>query len=233
MSGNTNRLRPPRPPMHPPPRSRPSASAERAHHATASSDQVSPAGASLAKPYSCDFPGCEKSFANKSALKSHEDVHSNERKFQCNIGKCYSIFKREYDLKRHNYYEHINPGSFKCVECKRIFNYRNLLNTHSCNPYCTKPKVTCHVCHESVKEVTIDGHMRRAHGMTGKDGFPNPNKMPVFGVLNPDLNPDASSSGASTSNAAAPAAFINNKKRLPSPIAEPAAKHRKKDDVTT
>lgn len=71
-------------------------------------------------PFVCSASGCDKSFTNPSALRNHEIIHSDDRKFKCD--ECGATFKRSAALKHHKSY-HGEP-KIPCTVCSAMV--RNL-----------------------------------------------------------------------------------------------------------
>ena len=51
--------------------------------------------------YTCEFPGCHKSYGKKHHLKEHERKHTGDMKFACQV--CSKKFYMQNHLKRHMY----------------------------------------------------------------------------------------------------------------------------------
>jgi uncharacterized C2H2 Zn-finger protein len=69
--------------------------------------------------WTCSFPGCtQKPFSRKDKLAQHQQVHSDDRLFEC--GLCDHKSKRLGHLKEHML-THSGERLFKCPECERTF----------------------------------------------------------------------------------------------------------------
>ena len=78
------------------------------------------------KPYVCSI--CDKRFAFKSNLKRHQIVHSDERKFKCEICQDERYFKTKQHLRDHMKF-HYEPY-YQCEVCQKSFYSKTNLNTH-------------------------------------------------------------------------------------------------------
>jgi len=56
--------------------------------------------AGLAKPFTCPYSGCQKSYNAKMYLVQHERLHTGERPFSCK--HCGKGFSRILDMKKHS-----------------------------------------------------------------------------------------------------------------------------------
>ena len=54
------------------------------------------------KPFMCQYPECEKAFAQYGNLKKHQKVHGGEKKFFCDHQGCGKKFSANYNLKVFN-----------------------------------------------------------------------------------------------------------------------------------
>ena len=59
------------------------------------------------KPFTCSFPNCGKSFADKCALKRHEMSHNPSKPFKCTFPKCEKSFKTK---------SYLGAGCFPCSQ---------------------------------------------------------------------------------------------------------------------
>lgn len=63
---------------------------------------------------------CGWAFSSASKLKRHQQKHTNERKFQCDIEGCGKAFMRSEHLKEHTL-THVGQRNFQCpYDCKLL-----------------------------------------------------------------------------------------------------------------
>ena len=72
-------------------------------------------------------------------LKVHEAIHSDERKFKCNICPDERSFKTKKELNNHIKY-HYDP-KYSCVQCQKKFYSSSSLNQHV--KFHFEPKYSC------------------------------------------------------------------------------------------
>lgn len=78
------------------------------------------------KPFYCNFPGCDKSFAVKWAARSHMKIHS-EKKHCCNF--CDNKFHQKFQMESHIKFVHLGM-SYDCKICGKRFENKYLLKYH-------------------------------------------------------------------------------------------------------
>ena len=83
------------------------------------------------RPFVCDWPGCERTFAHKSYLVDHKKTHTKERPFSCDWPGCGKAFARISRLDDHKKV-HTKERPFLCdwPGCGKAFSRRNCLTDH-------------------------------------------------------------------------------------------------------
>ena len=79
----------------------------------------------------CDV--CGKMFSERSNLKAHKKIHSEEREvFQCTYDGCGRFYTKQYNLKVHVQSFHLNIRPFVCSKegCNKRFHFQHLLRKH-------------------------------------------------------------------------------------------------------
>lgn len=81
--------------------------------------------------FTCNHPGCNKSFSTSAILKRHIKEHSGEKPFICNVEGCTKRFARKYDLKVHMR-SHTGEKPYICTfpGCERKFSRSSDLRLH-------------------------------------------------------------------------------------------------------
>ena len=51
------------------------------------------------KPFICEFPGCGQAFSQLSNRNSHQTLHSEDKRFACNL--CGKNFHKKFNLQTH------------------------------------------------------------------------------------------------------------------------------------
>ena len=80
-----------------------------------------------AKPYHCNHPGCNKSFAVRWALRTHKKIHE-EKRYSCNY--CDKKFHQKFQMETHIKYVHFGMA-YKCDICDKKFENCYMLKYHS------------------------------------------------------------------------------------------------------
>lgn len=78
------------------------------------------------KPFECNFPGCNKSFPVRWALKTHLKIHKEKDK-SCNY--CNKRFHQKVQLINHIKFKHLGI-SFDCNFCGKQFESKYILKYH-------------------------------------------------------------------------------------------------------
>ena len=66
--------------------------------------------------FSCEFPGCQKSYGKKHHLKEHERKHTGDMKYKCEV--CEKQFKSKDSLSHHQSNAHGEVQPYKCDICE-------------------------------------------------------------------------------------------------------------------
>ena len=78
------------------------------------------------KPYMCSI--CDRRFARKSDLKTHQATHSDQRNFICLLCPDNRSFKTKDGLTKHMKF-HYEP-TYPCTKCGKKFYTSGSLNVH-------------------------------------------------------------------------------------------------------
>jgi len=115
---------------------------------TSSEDQLSPkttrkrsVGDLVDRVWSCNFEGCEKRFKRQDHLRRHQQIHSGERQFKCNL--CEKAFFEKEHLKRH--INQVHQRQFPCdfQGCTLTFARESLLLSHKAKIHLNKLPYSC------------------------------------------------------------------------------------------
>lgn len=78
------------------------------------------------KPYQCNYPGCNKSFPVRWALKTHAKIHK-EKEHSCNY--CEKRFHQKVQLTNHIKFKHLGILC-GCELCGKQFENKYILSYH-------------------------------------------------------------------------------------------------------
>lgn len=53
------------------------------------------------KPFTCEFDGCDRRFANSSDRKKHSHVHTSDKPYNCRIKGCEKSYTHPSSLRKH------------------------------------------------------------------------------------------------------------------------------------
>ena len=108
-------------------------------------------------PFSCQK--CAMSFKYKNSLRRHEKTHSQERNHHCDY--CKKSFNQKCDLEKH--IQTHERKSFECKECKKVFSRKDIMVRH----YKTHLQpLTCPIgeCRETfISRFNLFKHFRTQH----------------------------------------------------------------------
>ena len=78
--------------------------------------------------FSCDAPGCEKTFTSKKSLVEHNRTHTGERPYECSI--CFATFSQLSSMQKHKKGIHDQSQPYLCDQCGRAFSQISNLIRH-------------------------------------------------------------------------------------------------------
>lgn len=116
-----------------------------------------PSDEACLRPILC--PLCHKSFLNRAALRSHEQLHIGERLFACNY--CSKTFNQRANLRHH---ERIHAGvrPYVCKICSKTYTKSTTLQAHLRTHTGERPYV-CSYCGKGFRQVSALTTHKRIH----------------------------------------------------------------------
>jgi len=113
-----------------------------------------------ARPYKCDFPGCNNSYTKLCHLKRHAMSHTGERPFKCE--ECGKGFIELSNLIRHER-SHTGEKPFKCDICGKFFAQTAALHKHS-KIHSGERSFICSECGQAFKQSSsLSVHIKKMH----------------------------------------------------------------------
>jgi len=112
------------------------------------------------RPFPCTYPGCDKSFAQKTNLIMHIRTHTGERSYSCTYPGCGKAFAQKINLITHT-----GERPFTCTypDCGKSFARKTHLIAHTRTH--TKP-FKCHHCDSAFSyEAGLQKHIKKEHQM--------------------------------------------------------------------
>lgn len=83
------------------------------------------------KPFTCNQPGCRKSFARAENLKIHVRTHTGERPFACEFKGCDKRFANSSDRRKHVHVHTLEkPYRCKYIGCDKSYTHPSSLRKH-------------------------------------------------------------------------------------------------------
>lgn len=83
------------------------------------------------KPFTCNQPGCRKSFARAENLKIHVRTHTGERPFACEFKGCDKRFANSSDRRKHIHVHTLEkPYRCKYIGCDKSYTHPSSLRKH-------------------------------------------------------------------------------------------------------
>ncbi|ESO96894.1 hypothetical protein LOTGIDRAFT_94587, partial [Lottia gigantea] len=106
-------------------------------------------------------PTCQRNFVNKKCLLNHQhQVHSNEKKFKCNVCPYASTRKAMLDLHSRI---HTGEKPFKCDLCAYATGDHNSLRRHKMR-HTGQKQYKCSFCpYSCIQSVSLKSHLRSKH----------------------------------------------------------------------
>lgn len=93
------------------------------------SEADAPLEVKVARPFTCTYDTCQKSFSRKSDLVRHVRIHTNERPFKCDFLSCGKCFIQRSALTVHMR-THTGERPHVCELCGRAFSDSSSLARH-------------------------------------------------------------------------------------------------------
>lgn len=113
------------------------------------------------KPFSCSFPGCNKTFKQSGHIRQHEKNFHGPVVDPVTCDVCGKLFKTKYTLKEHR---KIHFGStFKCNQCDNLFSIERYLKEHIKDVHDLADPVVCSDCGKMFKTPKRLQYHRRQH----------------------------------------------------------------------
>ncbi|KAK3944140.1 hypothetical protein QBC46DRAFT_404734 [Diplogelasinospora grovesii] len=119
------------------------------------------------KRYTCDIPGCSKSFFQKTHLEIHRRAHTGDKPYTCKLPGCGQRFSQLGNLKLLKTHERRHTGEkpYHCDQCGKRFAQRGNVRAHLKTHGQIKPFV-CKLdgCHKTFTQLgNLKSHQNKFH----------------------------------------------------------------------
>ena len=147
------------------------------------------------KSFSCEEPGCGKSYGNRDNLKGHTRSEHGSAKLKCGDSSCTAEFSFQRDLNRHVWVKHGVGKGLKCDKCGKRQSSSFCLKDHM-RAFHGAPEIQCgaHGCDATFKYCkSRTKHMRTKHSESNtrnnfseEKGSPRKTLKTEEGVIGPE-----------------------------------------------
>jgi len=100
---------------------------------------------------------CDKTFKDRTQLRTHLTIHTGEKPFQCD--SCEKSFRLAQSLKSHINIHHTREKLETCHECGETFTYKKGLLNHLSKVHGSETGFKCEKCgHRCITEKGLESH---------------------------------------------------------------------------
>ena len=148
------------------------------------------------RPFTCEHPGCGKSFMSKGHLRNHAETHQALKNFVCPIQGCNESYSRQQRLKVH-LKKHNGKRDFVCPfeNCQKAFYEKGNLKTHLRLHTGEKPyHCTAKGCNKSfATQGHLNDHFFKNHSRQDEETVPQqPQSKLVQSAISVNANQESS-----------------------------------------